>query len=119
MLGGCDVPAPLRSQPQSDAQTRAACRERANQVFDQQNRGAIFSGQSQANMPFSANWTPDVPNRGLSQQFGFNQIVNDCVRNTGTETTRTSPGSGTPAAPAQASPSPGEKTALPPPAAQP
>ena len=33
---GCtnaDIPAPLRSQQQADAQTVAACRERANQVI--------------------------------------------------------------------------------------
>jgi len=92
-LGGCDgqLPAPLRSQAQADASTVAACRERANQIYDQQNRGAIYSPQPQANTPFSANWTPDVPNRGLSAQFGFDRSVNDCIRNTGTGTDRNVP----------------------------
>jgi hypothetical protein len=92
-LGGCDapIPAPLRSQAQADASTVAACRERANQIYDQQNRGAIYSPQSQANTPFSANWTPDVPNRGLSSQFSFDRTVNDCIRNTGTGTDRNVP----------------------------
>lgn len=111
-LCACEAPAPLRGQAQADAQTVAACRERANQIFDQQNRGTIFSGQSQVNTPFSANWTPDVPNRGLSQAFGFDRMVNDCIRNTGTGTNRTPPGN---AAAAQANPAAGEKTAPPPP----
>jgi hypothetical protein len=92
-LGACDapLPAPLRSQAQADASTVAACRQRANQIYDQQNRGAIYSPQNQANTPFSANWTPDVPNRGLSAQFGFDRSVNDCIRNTGTGTDRNVP----------------------------
>ena len=116
-LCACDnstIPAPLRSQSQADAQTVAACRQRANQVFDQQNRGAIFSQGSQANMPFSANYTPDMPSRGLSQQFGFDRMVNDCIRNTGTGTSRTQSGEAAAAA-HTASPSSGDKTAPPPP----
>ena len=85
-------------------------------MFDQQNRGAIFSQGSQANMPFSANYTPDMPSRGLSQQFGFDRMVNDCIRNTGTGTTRTPTGEGAPATVTRgAYPSAGEKTAPPPP----
>jgi hypothetical protein len=122
-LCGCEAPAPLRGQAQADAATVAACRQRANQIYDQQNRGAIFSQQSQANMPFSANYTPDVPTRGLSAQFGFDRTVNDCIRNTGADTSRTPTGTtGTAAAataPAMASPGPSDKTALPPPPARP
>jgi hypothetical protein len=91
MLCGCEAPAPLRGQAQADAATVAACRQRANQIYDQQNRGAIYSPQSQSNTPFSANWTPEVPNRGLSAQFGFDRSVNDCIRNTGTGTDRNVP----------------------------
>jgi hypothetical protein len=116
-LCGCEAPAPLRSQAQADAATVAACRQRANQIYDQQNRGAIFSQASQANMPFSANFTPEVPNRGLSAQFGFDRTLNDCVRNTGTDTTRTPPGNA--AATAVAAPGPADKTALPPPPPRP
>jgi hypothetical protein len=115
-LCACEVPAPLRGQAQADAQTVAACRQHANQIYDQQNRATIFSQGSQANMPFSANWTPEVPNRGLSAQFGFDRNVNDCIRNTGTDTSRTPPvnAAATAVAPAQS-----QKTALPPPPARP
>ncbi len=112
---GIDLPAPLRSQSQADAQTVAACRQRANQVYDQQNRGVIFSQQQQSNMPFSANYTPDNPSRGLSAQFGFDRMVNDCIRNTGTETTRTPDNAGTPTSASTIHPSASNKTAPPPP----
>jgi hypothetical protein len=121
-LCGCantDLPAPLRSQQQADAQTVAACRQRANQVFDQQNRGAIFSQAPQTNMPFSANFTPDNPSRGLSAQFGFDRMVNDCVRNTGTETTRTPDNPGAATAVSASRPAASDKTAPPPPTARP
>jgi hypothetical protein len=117
MLCGCEAPAPLRGQAQADAATVAACRQRANQIYDQQNRGAIFSQASQANMPFSANFTPDVPNRGLSAQFGYDRTLNDCIRNTGTDTNRTLPANSSAAA--VAAPGPADKTALPPPPARP
>jgi hypothetical protein len=117
-LCGCsnaDIPAPLRSQSQGDPQTVAACRQRANQVYDQQNRGAIYSQGPQANMPFSANYTPDNPTRGLSAQFGYDRMVNDCIRNTGTETTRTPDNAGAAAAASTARPATSGHTAPPPP----
>ena len=67
ILSGCADGAPQSPQAQADAATNAACRQRANEVFDRQNRGAIYSANSSANSPFSANFTPDVTSRGLSQ----------------------------------------------------
>lgn len=72
------------SQAQADASTRAACRTRADQVYDQQNRGAIYSPASQVNTPFSNNYLPDQADRGLSDLFSHDKLVSDCVRNTGT-----------------------------------
>jgi hypothetical protein len=82
-LSACDG-APPSGQAQADAATRAACRQRAEQAYEQQNRGQIYSAQSQVNMPYSANYVPDVPNRGLSDVFAHDRMVSDCVRNTGT-----------------------------------
>ena len=42
-----------------------------------------------ANSPYSANYTPGVVDRGLPQRYGHENMVRDCVRNTGTETDRT------------------------------
>lgn len=83
-LSGCDNPAPQSGQAQADAATRAACRQRADQVYERQNRGQIYSPQTQVNTPFSADYTPDRPDRGLSQLFAHDKLVSDCVRNTGT-----------------------------------
>jgi hypothetical protein len=101
-LSGCAGP-PVSGQAEADAQTRAACRQRADQAYDQQNRAEIFSPASQVNTPFSANYVPRV-NRGLSDLFAHDQLVSDCVRNTGTGTDRTVPAE--PAAPGAAPPPP-------------
>ena len=69
----------------------AACRQRANQVYEQQNRGQIFSTASQVNSPFSNNYAPGDTNRGLSDVFAHDRMVNDCVRNTGTGAERAPP----------------------------
>jgi hypothetical protein len=72
-------------QARADAATGAACRQRADQVYDQQNRAEIYSPGSQVNTPFSGNYTPGVSDRGLSEQFVHDRMVSDCVRNTGTD----------------------------------
>lgn len=89
-LSGCDG-APPSGQARADAATQAACRQRAEQAYEQQNRGQIYSPQSQVNMPYSANYVPDVPNRGLSDVFAHDRMVSDCVRNTGTGAQRPPP----------------------------
>jgi hypothetical protein len=97
-LSACDRP-PLSGQAQADAQTRAACRQRAEEAYNQQNRGAIFSPPSSVNTPYSSNYVPaSSDDRGLSDLFAHERLVSDCVRNTGTGTDRTVPaGSATPA----------------------
>jgi hypothetical protein len=82
-LSACDS-APQSSQARANAETVAACRQRANEVYNQQNRGEIYSANSSENSPFSANYVPDIPSRGLSQLFAHDKLVSDCVRNTGT-----------------------------------
>jgi hypothetical protein len=91
-LSACAGP-PLSGQAEADAQTRAACQQRAEQAYDQQNRGAIFSPPSSVNTPYSANYVPGITNRGLSDLFAHDRSISDCVRNTGTGTNRTAPAS--------------------------
>ena len=78
-------------QAEADAATRAACQQRAEQVYDQQNRAEIYSPQSQVNTPYSANYAPASSGRGLSDLFVHERMVSDCVRNTGTGTERSPP----------------------------
>lgn len=88
LVGGIAVSAcqgpPASGQAQADAQTRAACRARAEQVYSAQNRGQIYSPPPTVNTPYSGNFTPEVTNRGLSDMFAHDRLVNDCIRNSGT-----------------------------------
>jgi hypothetical protein len=103
-LSGCD--APQGGQAQADAATRAACQQRANQAYDQQNRGEIYSSPANINTPYSANVVPGMSDRGLSDLFAHDRMVSDCVRNTGTGTERSpaAPPPSPPAAPRAAPP---------------
>ena len=91
VLSGCGDQPPLTGQAQADAETRAACRQRAEAVYDQQNRGQIYSPLPSVNSPFSANYLPDQPDRGLSQLYAHDKLVSDCVRNNGTGAERSQP----------------------------
>lgn len=88
-LGGCSPEAlsggpPLSGQALADQQTRTACRQRADEVFNQQNRGDIFRPGSQVNTPYSASYLPGVQDRGLADRYAHEKMVNDCIRNAGT-----------------------------------
>lgn len=91
ILSGCESGAPLSGQAQADQQTRAACRQRADEVYNQQNRGEIYSPPPSVNTPFSNNYVPGISDRGLSQLYVHDRMINDCVRNTGTGAERSAP----------------------------
>lgn len=76
-------------QTRPSAETAAACRARADEVYNTRHREAIYAPQSQVNTPFSANYQPNVEDRGLSQLFEHDSMVSDCERNTGAEGNRT------------------------------
>lgn len=80
---------PTTSDARENAATMAACRQRAEQVYDIRHRDAIYAMQSGANSPYSASYVPGVPERGLSQLYEQDTMVSDCVRNTGVEGDRT------------------------------
>jgi hypothetical protein len=86
-LAQCAPPPPPVGQTRADAATLAACREHADAVYNRQNRGSIYT-ISNVNSPLSANYTPEVVDRGLSQRYGYENMTRDCVRNTGIETNR-------------------------------
>ncbi len=75
----------------TDASTRAACAQHAEEVYNQRNRADIYAPQSSVNAPYSANYNPGSTDRGLSEQFAHSAMIRDCVRNTGTETNRDVP----------------------------
>ncbi|HET7882337.1 MAG TPA: hypothetical protein VFL55_15730 [Acetobacteraceae bacterium] len=87
MLAQCDPPPPPVGQARADAATLSACREHADAVYDRTHRDTIYTINSQ-NSPFSGGYLPAPVNAGLSDRYGRDNMVRDCVRNTGTETNR-------------------------------
>jgi hypothetical protein len=100
LLFGCaEPPPPPTGQARADAQTLAACRQRADTVYNMRNRDVIYAPPPQVNAPFSGSYGPGVDDRSLSQMFERDSLMNDCVRNTGTESDRTPEPSPPPASP--------------------
>jgi hypothetical protein len=97
-LAGCAGGAGAESS--ADAATASACRHRADQIYDQQNRADIYRPPDAVNAPFSSNYTPDVDDRGLSNLFAHEKMVSDCVRNTGTGADRSNTDAAGPTPPA-------------------
>ena len=84
----CCQPAPAPSpESRADASTLAACRERADAVYNRQNRGTIYAITNR-DAPFSGSYIPAPVDSGLSQRYTHENRIRDCVRNTGTETSR-------------------------------
>jgi len=90
LLAGCDAPAPPPSgQARADAETAAACRQRAEQVYDIRHRDVIYSPLPQVDSPFASNYRPGaVPSENLSALHEHDQLITDCIRNTGAETSQ-------------------------------
>ncbi len=113
-LAACDGPQSATSvgDAKTDAAILAACRQRANEMYDRRNRAEIYAPQYGGNSPLSGTYTDVGVNRGLSSQFAFEQMVRDCVRTANVSNAPAAagvPGSPPPGA------LPGAGTALPPP----
>jgi hypothetical protein len=85
------------------AAQRTACSQRADQVYLQQNRGAIYENDmyvsSTRDAPFSGSGLPANPSAGLSAQFARDRIEDHCLDGTGTSPSPvTDKGTATPAA---------------------
>ncbi len=91
LLAGCAEPGapPGSAQAQANEQTAVACRQRADELYNIRHRDTIYAPASQVNTPFSANYQPGIPDRGLSQLYERDSMVSDCERNTGAEGDRT------------------------------
>lgn len=107
VLANCAVPgAPPPGSPEAQARESLvdACRQRADEAYNLTHRGDIYAPASQMNTPFSANYQPGVPDRGLSNLYERDRMVSDCVRNTGADFDRTPPGAPLPPARGVAAP---------------
>ena len=93
VLAQCAPPPPPTGQARADAAVLSACREHADQVYNRTRRDTIYT-ISTRDSPFSANDTSTgVVDRGLAQRYGHENMVRDCVRNTGTSHALTWPAS--------------------------
>jgi hypothetical protein len=119
LLAGCAGPSGVpqgSAQSRADAQTAAACRQRADEVYNMRHRDTIYTPPSNVYTPFSADYAPGSGNRGLSRLYERDSMVSDCERNTGTEGDRTAPGpSGASAGTPLSGDAPQRGTAPPPP----
>jgi hypothetical protein len=91
MLAACALPGqePGSPQAQANAETAAACRQRADQEYNIRHRDTIYAPPSQVNTPFSADYAPGVDDRNLSELYEHDTMVSDCERNIGAEGNRT------------------------------
>ena len=89
-LGACSFgPPALTGQQRANQETVAACRERADQMWELRNRGAIYSPPPAINTPSSGAYAPGgMTERGLADVYTRDEMVRDCIRNTGTQTDR-------------------------------
>jgi len=86
-LGACTFGAPPTSANRASQATMAACRERAEDVYVRQNRDLIYANDN-SSTPYSAGPSTGLPMHGLSAQYAHQQVIDDCVRNTGPQTLR-------------------------------
>jgi hypothetical protein len=84
-LGGCAFGASPQSH--ADRATLDACRDHASQVFDRNHRADIYS-INQTGLPYSGSYVPGNQTNTLAAQYQNDQIIDDCVRNTGTQVNR-------------------------------
>ena len=81
VAGGCARRAPVGDVSAAD---RAECRQRADVVFDKQNRAEVyrtdtFAGETR-DAPFSTTGLPGITSSGLSGQYERANLLDDCLR---------------------------------------
>ena len=81
-FGACTPPPPPTPQARADQEARTACRQRADQVYAEQNRGAAFLGGTDNRFsPFSSSYVSGNTSSGLGERYNFDRMIADCVRN--------------------------------------
>lgn len=85
----CISAPPPSAQARADQQTLAACRQRADEVFAEQNRGAVYDSDNRLS-PFSSSYVPGITTRGLGERYSRDTMIDNCVRNAGAVSTNQS-----------------------------
>ena len=70
-------------QARADAADRAACRQRAEEVYNKQNRAEMYQTDTYVtdtrDAPFATSGLT-TPNAGLASRFALDTMVSDCLR---------------------------------------
>lgn len=70
------------SSTRADPQVAAACRSRADAVYNQQNR-ADLSRRDERDTPFSSSRNSGITSAGLGQLYGRDRMIASCVATSG------------------------------------
>lgn len=63
----------------SDRAAAAACRSRAEAIFNQRNRSDQYRSDGNFGTPYSGTTLPTNPSAGLSQRYDYDDIVSRCM----------------------------------------
>ena len=88
VAAACTPPPPPTPAMRAQQQALNACRQRADQIFEQRNRGAFYIDTDQRYSPFSGDYVSGNTARGLPERYGRDQLVTECVRSSGTPVDR-------------------------------
>jgi len=76
LLAGCGFPPP---QSETERAASDGCRDDANRIYNAQNRYQL-SERASPDTPFSGSTPPPLPSDGLSDKYGYDQMVSNCLR---------------------------------------
>ena len=86
VLIGCTSPQPPApgSRAAASPQTMAACRQRADEVYNRQNPNEVYSSDMFAgglkDTPYAGRDVAGISNRGLSGRYARETMLDDCLR---------------------------------------
>ena len=83
---GCQYFEQQEPRRASSAADITACRKRADQIFELQNRGAVYAADtyrtSDRDSPYATTGLTGVTSAGLGAQYQRDQFEDDCLRST-------------------------------------
>lgn len=86
-LAGCAQSQAI-SRSHASAAAVAACRTRADTIYNQRNRGEVYKADtfatSSRDSPFATTGLPGNTSAGLGSQYQRDQFQDDCLNSTGT-----------------------------------
>lgn len=89
-LAGCArPPAPTRA----DVDTKAECRQQVERQYNQQNR-VDLTRRDERDFAFAGTYNSGIPSRGLGAEYHREQMVSDCLRASGDNSSKATPGVG-------------------------